>query len=96
MKQKPAYIVLAASGQSWQPHGPLAMEYPSMEDAEKAARELSARYPQRVLGVYELKSVFGTEQRIVKQNVDTRSEQPRRGAAGAGPVPNDLGIRMVN
>jgi hypothetical protein len=74
MKPKPTYVVLAASGRNWETHGPMASEHHSLQEAEEAAYELSARYPQRVLGVYELRSVFGTEQKVVKQRVETPFE----------------------
>jgi hypothetical protein len=94
MKPKSTFVVLTASGSSWQPHGPLAEEYRSVKEAEAAAHELSARYPQRVLGVYELRSVFGTEQKIVKQNVETHAEPPKRRIALPGD--NLAAIRAVN
>lgn len=96
MKPKPTYVVLAASGPSWQSHGPMASEYPTRDEAETAARELLARYPQRVLGVYELQSLFGTEQKIVKQNVDTRLEQSKRRAVSSSPAANTMDVRLVN
>lgn len=94
MKPKSTYVVLAASGPSWQPHGPMATEHRTLKDAEMAVHELSARYPQRVLGVYELRSVFGTEQKIVKQTVDTPAEPPKRRIALPGEHPS--AIRAVN
>lgn len=94
MKPKSTYVVLAASGPSWQPHGPMASEHRTLKDAEAEAHELSARYPQRVLGVYELRSVFGTEQKIVKQNVDTHPELPKRRIALTNE--NRPAIRAVN
>ena len=85
MNAKPTYVVLAASGPGWQPHGPAASEHHSLQEAEAAAYELSARYPQRVLGVYELRSVFGTEQRVVKHKVETGFE-PASGRRMEGPA----------
>ncbi len=93
MKANPTYVVLAARGAGWESHGPIASEYPTLEQAEAAASELSARYPNRVLGVYELQTVFGTEQRVVKQQVKVPSV--RRRADGAQPE-NIVKIRAAN
>lgn len=96
MQPKPTYVVLSASGNSWQPHGPIAAEYATFQEAEAAAHDLSARYPHRVHGVYELRSVFGTEQTIVRQTVPAFPEQPMRRAPSA-PYHEDIaGIRAVN
>lgn len=95
MKPSPTYVVLAARGAGWESHGPIASEYPTLEQAEAAASELSARYPNRVLGVYELQTVFGTEQRVVKQQVKAPERPIRRKADIAAPE-NIVQIRAAN
>jgi hypothetical protein len=71
MRPRQTYIVLAARGAGWEPHGPLATEYRTLKEAEAAARDLSVRYPQRTIGVYELRAMFDTKQLVVKQKVTT-------------------------
>lgn len=61
----------------WEIQGPLATELRTLKEAEAAAREISARYPQRTFGVYELKVVFGTQQKVVKKRVDAAPETKR-------------------
>ncbi len=82
---KPKYVVLSARGPSWETNGPLAIEYATLKDAEAAARDLSIRYPQRTLGVYELRSVFGTQQKVVKHKVEAPAEQPAKRKVAVEP-----------
>jgi hypothetical protein len=96
MNAKPTYVVMTASGNSWQSHGPTAVEYATFKEAEKAAHDLSARYPHRVHGVYELKSVFGTEQKIVRQSVQSLPEQTKRRAPQAPHLEEVAASRAVN
>ncbi len=69
MRSNPTYVVLAMRGDAWETVGPLVSTYPTLKAAEMAAYELSARFTQRTFGVYQLQTVFGTEQKIVKQKV---------------------------
>jgi hypothetical protein len=79
MKPKVTYVVLTTRGAGWEAHGPLAVEYGTLKEAEVAARDLSARYPQKTVGVYELRSLFGTQQKVVKQRVEApAAENPVR------------------
>ena len=78
MKPKQTYVVLAARGSGWEIHGPLAVEYGTMKEAEAAAYELSSRYPAWQVGVYELRTLFGTQQKVVKQRVESADAPSRR------------------
>ncbi len=85
MRSNPTYVVLAMRGDAWEAVGPMATTYPTAKAAESAAYELSARFTQRTFGVYQLQTVFGTEQKIVKQKVkpaeavhDEAEQQPMR------------------
>ncbi len=69
MRSNPTYVVLAMRGDAWEAVGPLVATHPTLKAAENAAYELSARFPQRTFGVYQLQTVFGTEQKIVKQKI---------------------------
>ena len=71
MKPQQTYVVLVTRGTGWEIHGPLAQEYRTLKEAEAAARDLSLRYPQMMIGVYELRFVFGTQQKVVRKAVET-------------------------
>ncbi len=86
MKAKPTYVILAMRGDGWEVNGPLAAEYRSLREAEAAASALSFRYPHRTLGVYELRSVLGTQQRVVKQRVESAEEPAPKAKAAPPPV----------
>lgn len=94
MKPKPIYVVLAAQGTSWEPHGPLAPAYNTLKEAETAAHDLSIRYPHRTLGVYELRSVFGTQQKVVKQKVEIAAEKPIKRKAEAAELPAENVVKF--
>lgn len=95
MKPQQTYVVLTARGSAWEIHGPLAPEYRTLKEAEAAARELSIRYPQRTVGVYELREVLGVQQKVVKQRVETPKDAPaKRRAAEAEPTPVENVIKL--
>lgn len=96
MNTKPTFVVLTASGNNWQPHGPIAAEYASFREAEMAAHDLAARYPHRVHGVYELRTVFGTEQKIVRQTVQPVQEQAKRRTAPEPHREDGAASRVMN
>jgi hypothetical protein len=96
MAMKAKYVVLVARGPSWETNGPLATEYDSLKEAEAAARDLSMRYTQRTLGVYELRAVFGTQQKVVKQKVEAPAEQPAKRKPEAPEAENVIRIRSAN
>jgi|GEM_PF-1390964 len=86
MKAKPTYLILAERSPGyWEIQGPLATEHRALKEAEAAAREISARYPQRTFGVYELKAMFGTQQRVIKKRVEAALETKR-----AAPTTEDF------
>ena len=94
---KAKYVVLSARGPSWETNGPLAVEYETLKDAEAAARDLSMRYPQRTLGVYELRTVFGTQQKVVKHKVESPEQPAKRRAEEPAPLAaNVVRIRGAN
>lgn len=74
MKPQQTYVVLASRGSGWEIHGPLAQEFRTLKEAEAVARELSKRYPQQSIGVYELRFLFGMQQRVVKQKIEAPSQ----------------------
>jgi hypothetical protein len=78
MKPQQTYVVLATRGSGWEIHGPLAQEFRTLKDAESAARDLSIRYPQQTIGVYELRFVFGTQQKVVKKAVEVVAQPAAR------------------
>jgi hypothetical protein len=86
MKAKPTYVILAMCGDGWEANGPLAATYHSLKDAETAASALSLRYPHKTLGVYELRSLLGTQQKVVKQRVES-AEEPAKAKPAAKPAP---------
>ena len=94
---KAKYVVLVARGPSWETNGPLAVEYATLKDAEAAARDLSIRYPQRTLGVYELRTVFGTQQKVVKHKVESPDPPAKRKVEEPAPLPaNVVSIRSTS
>lgn len=97
MKAKPTYVILAMRGEGWEVNGPLAAEYRSLKEAEAAASALSLRYPHKTLGVYELRSVLGTQQRVVKQRVESLEEDvPRRAAVRQdASIRNDANVLKI-
>jgi hypothetical protein len=103
MKAKQTYVVLAGRGSGWEIHGPIATEYSTLKEAEKAAHDLSARYPTWTIGVYELRTVFGTQQKVVKQKVEPSEPLIKRKArmvaeqtAPAVEAENVIKLRTTN
>ncbi|GAA0540852.1 hypothetical protein FHS83_000065 [Rhizomicrobium palustre] len=91
MRQKSGYVVLADHGGGyWEVVGPVAPEHPTLKEAETAARELSARYPKRVFGVYELRAIFAIQEKVVKHRVEM--PVPRR-KSDARPAFDDVDDR---
>ncbi len=85
MKAKPTYVVLTLCGSGWEANGPLATEYRSLKEAEAAATALSLRYPHKTLGVYELRYTLGTQQKVVKQRVESPEPDLPRARMAAEP-----------
>ena len=91
MKAQQTYVVLATRGTGWEIHGPLAQEHRTLKDAEAAARDLSIRYPQQTIGVYELRFVFGTQQKVVKKAVEAPA-QPAARRKPQAELPDDSNV----
>ena len=71
MTTQQSFILLTASGDDWETIGPFANAFATLKEAEAAARDVLARFPKRRIGVYELREVFDTQERIVRQKIET-------------------------